>query len=257
MAGRQRVRRDRGHRADEPPGQPDLRDHLGQPEHVPAGARRCPLGGPGAPVLRQTADITWLPPTAQNLARLTVPIPAGFRQVPLAEAVRPILRRSRAGRSRSALPASARSALAIFACSCRTGAGRSPGDLGRSRLCDCEEYEMNDDQRLAANEPGRRDTTTTYRRPAGSRSSSRRPPSGWPHAAAGPAPRRSPAWAEQRRSSGDSASRRQWRRELRGRGSRGNPTQLLDEWATCMRGHGDPSQADPTDRLRTVTSRSP
>jgi hypothetical protein len=26
----------------------------------------------------------------------------------------------------------------------------------------------------------------------------------------------------------------------------GNPTQLLDEWATCMRGHGDPSQADPT-----------
>jgi hypothetical protein len=26
----------------------------------------------------------------------------------------------------------------------------------------------------------------------------------------------------------------------------GNPTQLLDEWATCMRSHGDPSQADPT-----------
>jgi hypothetical protein len=26
----------------------------------------------------------------------------------------------------------------------------------------------------------------------------------------------------------------------------GNPTQLLDEWATCMRGHGDPNQADPT-----------
>jgi hypothetical protein len=26
----------------------------------------------------------------------------------------------------------------------------------------------------------------------------------------------------------------------------GNPTQLLDEWATCMRGHGDPSQVDPT-----------
>jgi hypothetical protein len=26
----------------------------------------------------------------------------------------------------------------------------------------------------------------------------------------------------------------------------GNPTQLLDEWAACMRGHGDPSQADPT-----------
>jgi hypothetical protein len=26
----------------------------------------------------------------------------------------------------------------------------------------------------------------------------------------------------------------------------GNPTQLLDEWATCIRSHGDPSQADPT-----------
>jgi hypothetical protein len=26
----------------------------------------------------------------------------------------------------------------------------------------------------------------------------------------------------------------------------GNPTQLLDEWATCMRGHGDPGQSDPT-----------
>ena len=36
---------------------------------------------------RQTADFTWLPPTTQNLAKLTVPIPAGFRQVRLAEAV--------------------------------------------------------------------------------------------------------------------------------------------------------------------------
>jgi hypothetical protein len=27
---------------------------------------------------------------------------------------------------------------------------------------------------------------------------------------------------------------------------RGNPTQLLDEWAACMRSHGDPGQADPT-----------
>jgi hypothetical protein len=40
---------------------------------------------PGQPVLQQTADITWLAPTAQNLDRLTVPIPAGFRQVPLAQ----------------------------------------------------------------------------------------------------------------------------------------------------------------------------
>ena len=39
--------------------------------------------------IQQTADITWLPPTAQNLAKLTVPIPAGFRQVPLIQAIAP------------------------------------------------------------------------------------------------------------------------------------------------------------------------
>jgi len=49
---------------------------------------------PGQPGPRQTADITWLPPTAQNLSKLAVPIPAGFRQVPLAQAVRPLMRRS-------------------------------------------------------------------------------------------------------------------------------------------------------------------
>lgn len=27
---------------------------------------------------------------------------------------------------------------------------------------------------------------------------------------------------------------------------KGNPTQLLDEWASCMRSHGDPGQVDPT-----------
>lgn len=37
--------------------------------------------GPGQPSVRQTADIIWLQPTTQNLARLEVPIPAGFRQV--------------------------------------------------------------------------------------------------------------------------------------------------------------------------------
>ena len=41
--------------------------------------------------LRQTADITWLQPTAQNLAKLTVPVPAGFRRVPLAKGVLPFL----------------------------------------------------------------------------------------------------------------------------------------------------------------------
>jgi hypothetical protein len=41
---------------------------------------------PGTAVLQRTADIAWLKPTAQNLARLTVPIPTGFRRVPLAKA---------------------------------------------------------------------------------------------------------------------------------------------------------------------------
>jgi hypothetical protein len=37
-----------------------------------------------------TGDITWLPMTAQNLAKLDVPVPAGFRHVRLAEAVTPV-----------------------------------------------------------------------------------------------------------------------------------------------------------------------
>jgi hypothetical protein len=50
---------------------------------------RPALGQPGP---WQAADITWLPPTAQNLATLTVPIPVGYRQVPLAQAVPPVMR---------------------------------------------------------------------------------------------------------------------------------------------------------------------
>jgi hypothetical protein len=48
---------------------------------------RVVVSVPGTPGLQQTANITWLPPTGQNLAKLTVPIPAGFRQVSLAEAI--------------------------------------------------------------------------------------------------------------------------------------------------------------------------
>jgi len=49
--------------------------------------------GPGRlALLQQTANISWLAPTAQNLAMLTVPIPAGFRKVPFVEAVPPVLR---------------------------------------------------------------------------------------------------------------------------------------------------------------------
>ena len=41
--------------------------------------------------LQRTADVTWLQPTAQNLAELTVPIPSGFRQVPLSQTVEPVI----------------------------------------------------------------------------------------------------------------------------------------------------------------------
>jgi hypothetical protein len=43
---------------------------------------------PGRPGPAQSANITWLKPTSQNLASLNVPIPAGFRRIPLAAAVR-------------------------------------------------------------------------------------------------------------------------------------------------------------------------
>jgi hypothetical protein len=52
---------------------------------------------PGRPVVQETADITWLPPTAPNLAKLTVPIPAGFRQVPFAEVAAPIIQQTTGG----------------------------------------------------------------------------------------------------------------------------------------------------------------
>jgi hypothetical protein len=52
---------------------------------------------PGTPGQWQTADITWLQPTVQNLANLTVPVPAGFRQVPIARIVRPLMRHISAG----------------------------------------------------------------------------------------------------------------------------------------------------------------
>ena len=42
---------------------------------------------PGQPFFKLTADVTWFRPTTQNLANLNVPIPAGFRRVPLAEAI--------------------------------------------------------------------------------------------------------------------------------------------------------------------------
>lgn len=47
----------------------------------------------GSPGVQQTADISWLPPTARNLTLLTVPIPAGYHQVTFPQAGTPILRK--------------------------------------------------------------------------------------------------------------------------------------------------------------------
>jgi hypothetical protein len=44
----------------------------------------------GTSVTQQSADITWLKPTAQDKTTLTVPIPAGFRQVPFGPTVMPL-----------------------------------------------------------------------------------------------------------------------------------------------------------------------
>jgi hypothetical protein len=48
----------------------------------------------GGSVFRQTANITWLKPTAQNQAELTVPIPAGFRHISLAPILRQLRKRT-------------------------------------------------------------------------------------------------------------------------------------------------------------------
>ena len=48
----------------------------------------------GTPVVRQTADIAWLQPTAQNLAKLSVPIPAGYRRVSLIKVLLGIAKRT-------------------------------------------------------------------------------------------------------------------------------------------------------------------
>jgi hypothetical protein len=47
--------------------------------------------------VQQTADFSWLQPTTQNLAKLTVAIPPGFRKVPVLQAIAPNVKRIPAG----------------------------------------------------------------------------------------------------------------------------------------------------------------
>jgi hypothetical protein len=106
---------------------------------------------------------------------------------------------------------------------------------------------MSDDQRLAAKRPGRRDLTSTG------------PRSGWLAVLAAAAViglaacggSSSPQVASLGTASGHEGSTGSPATSS-GHGGRspatpkGNPAQLVNEWATCMRRHGDTSQADPT-----------
>jgi hypothetical protein len=104
---------------------------------------------------------------------------------------------------------------------------------------------MNDDQRLAANEPGRRDMTRMCRRSGGLAVLAAA-------AAIGLAACSSGSSAPHVASLGTTSSSGHDAGSSGGGGSAaagaptGNATELLDEWAACMRTHGDPSQTDPT-----------
>jgi hypothetical protein len=104
---------------------------------------------------------------------------------------------------------------------------------------------MNDDQRPATNGPGRRDRTARCRRPglavlvvaaaiglAACSSGSSVP---------GVASLGTTTSGSSAPSSGSSTASG----SSAGGGSGVSATQLLDEWAACMRGHGDPNQSDP------------
>jgi len=65
-----------------------------------------PISAQAVEVLQQTADISWLPPATQNLAQLTVAIPAGFRRVPLIRVLWPLLQNLVPGQSPSGVSAS-------------------------------------------------------------------------------------------------------------------------------------------------------
>jgi len=68
-----------------------FRHHRPQSDATPRVLAAQDLGGS---VFLETADIAWLKPTAPNLARLTVPIPAGFREVPVARILSAARRRT-------------------------------------------------------------------------------------------------------------------------------------------------------------------
>jgi hypothetical protein len=101
---------------------------------------------------------------------------------------------------------------------------------------------MNDDQRLATNLPGRRDMTTTYRRPAGlavlvaaAAIGLAACTSGSDNPQVATLPTNSHSGSAATGSSATATA-----------GPMGNVTQLLNEWTACMRRLGDTSQQTPT-----------
>jgi hypothetical protein len=88
VAGRQRVDGNEAIELSSRPGSPISETIWVSPDtYLPVRVVvRSPADEPGP---SQTADITWLRPTAQNLASIAVPIPAGFRRVPFIETVTP------------------------------------------------------------------------------------------------------------------------------------------------------------------------
>lgn len=87
-AGRQRVDGIEAIKLTSPPGSL-LSDTIWVSPRTYLPVRVITWPAPGQPGPGQTADITWLPATGPNLARLTVPVPGGFRERPLAEVTGP------------------------------------------------------------------------------------------------------------------------------------------------------------------------
>lgn len=87
-AGRQRIDGIEAIKLTSPPGSMLSETVWVSPRtYLPVRVITRPVPGQSGPA--QTADIAWLPPTGPNLARLTVPVPSGFRELPLAEVTGP------------------------------------------------------------------------------------------------------------------------------------------------------------------------
>ena len=102
---------------------------------------------------------------------------------------------------------------------------------------------MNGHQRRAANEPGRRDMTRTYRRSGGLAVLAAAAAIGLAACGGGST---TPHVASVGGSSGSNRGSSPPSGGSATTGSNGNPAQLLQQWTSCMRSHGDPGQADPT-----------